>query len=66
MAKLEDYRMHAKECRTLADKVRTEHERQLLIRMAQEWTTLAKECEGHSPDFSHPTGQGAINGPDVV
>lgn len=69
MANLEDYRKHANECRTLADKVGTEYERQLLIRMAQDWTSLAKECERHSlnaPEFSHPTVHGAIKGPDVV
>jgi hypothetical protein len=66
MVKLDDYRKHANECRTLADKVRTEHERQLLIRMAQDWTSLAKECEGRPPEFFHPKGQAAMKGPDVV
>ena len=69
MAKLEEYREHARECRTLADTVRTAYERKLLIRMAQDWISLANECEGHSlngPEFCHRTDQGAVKGPDVV
>jgi hypothetical protein len=69
MTKVEEYRRHAQECRTLADKVGTEYERQLLIGMAQDWTSLAKGCEGHSlndPEFFRRIDQGAIKGPDVV
>ena len=45
----------------LADKLGVGYERQLLIKMAQDWTSLTNR-----PESSHPTGQGAIKGPDVV
>jgi len=61
MAKLEEYRKHAKECRMLAKKLGVGYGRQLLIKMAQDWISLANCAEP-----SHPTGQGAIKGPDVV
>ena len=69
MAKLEEYRKYARECRSLADTVRTEYERQLLIRMAQDWIILVRMCEGHLLNDSQSfrrTDQGAVKGPDVV
>ena len=69
MAKLEQYRKYARECQALADTVRTEYERKLLIRMAQDWIFLVRLCEGHSlndSEFFHRTDQGAVKGPDVV
>jgi hypothetical protein len=45
MKKVEDYRRHAKECRTLAKKARSDEERKQLLVMGDTWERLAIERE---------------------
>ena len=45
MRKIEDYRKHAEECRTMLARSRTEEERQMLLNMAATWESLAKDRE---------------------
>jgi hypothetical protein len=42
MRKIEDYRLHAEECRTMAGRARSEAERQMLLNMAMTWDSLAQ------------------------
>jgi hypothetical protein len=42
MQKVEDYRIHAEDCRTMASRARSPRERDLLLNMARTWDDLAK------------------------
>jgi hypothetical protein len=41
MQKVEDYRSHAEECRTMARRSRSPQERDMLLNMARTWDDLA-------------------------
>jgi hypothetical protein len=41
MQKVESYRKHAEECRTLAERARSSDEREMLLNMAKTWEGLA-------------------------
>jgi hypothetical protein len=41
MKKVEDYRSHAEECRTMARRARSAQERDMLINMARTWDDLS-------------------------
>jgi hypothetical protein len=41
MKKVEEYRSHAEECRTMARRARSARERDLLLNMARTWDDLA-------------------------
>jgi hypothetical protein len=41
MEKVESYRKHAEECRTLAERARSSDEREMLLNMANTWEGLA-------------------------
>jgi hypothetical protein len=41
MQKIEDYRGHAEECRTMARRARSPQEREMLLNMARTWDDLA-------------------------
>jgi hypothetical protein len=41
MEKIEAYRKHAEECRTLAERARSPDEREMLLNMAETWEVLA-------------------------
>jgi hypothetical protein len=41
MQRVEDYRNHAEECRTMARRARSPHERDMLLNMARTWDDLA-------------------------
>jgi hypothetical protein len=43
MRKVEDYRKHANECRTMARNTTNEDQRQGLLKMAETWESLAKD-----------------------
>ena len=45
MKKIEDYRLHAAECRVLARTALSEQERTQLLNMAETWESLARERE---------------------
>jgi hypothetical protein len=47
MKKVEDYRHHAAECRQMANRSRTPHERDMLTTMAKTWESLAADREAH-------------------
>jgi hypothetical protein len=40
-----DYRKYAEECRALAQKARTDQQREILLEMAQAWLQLAEEAD---------------------
>jgi hypothetical protein len=41
MQKVHDYRRHAEECRTLAQRARSQDEREMLLNMGKTWEDLA-------------------------
>jgi hypothetical protein len=41
MQKVEEYRIHAKDCRTMARRARSPRERDMLLNMARTWDDLA-------------------------
>jgi hypothetical protein len=43
MKKASEYLEHARECRGLAARAATDEQRQMLLKMAQTWATLAHE-----------------------
>jgi hypothetical protein len=43
MKKVEDYRQHAGECRSMANRSRSPEEREMLLNMARTWDSLATE-----------------------
>jgi hypothetical protein len=43
MKKVEEYHQHASECRELAKRSRSPEERQMLLRMAATWESLAAD-----------------------
>jgi hypothetical protein len=45
MQKVEDYRMHAAECREIAGRSRSPDDRDMLLNMAETWDTLASNRE---------------------
>jgi hypothetical protein len=45
MKKIEDYRMHAAECRAMAGRSRSPEEKAMLLNMANTWDTLASNRE---------------------
>jgi hypothetical protein len=45
--KVEEYREHASECRTMANRSRSAEEKAMLTTMANTWDSLAKEREAH-------------------
>jgi hypothetical protein len=47
MKKVEDYRAHAEECRSLADRARSDEEKAMLMNMAATWESLAVDREAH-------------------
>jgi hypothetical protein len=47
MKKIEDYRQHADECRSLANRSRSAEERDMLLNMAQTWDSLAVDRGTH-------------------
>jgi hypothetical protein len=46
MNKVSEYQLHAAECRALAGNAQTLDARDMLLRMAEAWETLAKDYEG--------------------
>jgi hypothetical protein len=47
MKKVEDYRQHASECRSLANRARSQEEREMLLKMAGTWDSLAADRMEH-------------------
>jgi hypothetical protein len=47
MKKVEDYRNHAVECRLMANRSRTQADRNMLLKMAETWLSLATHREAH-------------------
>jgi hypothetical protein len=47
MKKVEDYRQHADECRSLANRSRSPDERDMLLNMAGTWGLLAADRQAH-------------------
>jgi hypothetical protein len=47
MKKVEDYRQHAEECRSLAKRARSPEEREMLLKMAGTWDSLAADRLEH-------------------
>jgi hypothetical protein len=45
--KVEDYRQHADECRSMANRSRSPTERAMLLNMANTWDSLAVDREAH-------------------
>ena len=43
MNKVSDYRKHAEECRSMADRNPNEEHRKMLLNMAETWEMLAEE-----------------------
>jgi hypothetical protein len=41
MRKIEDYKVHAEECRELASRARNDSDRQMLLNMAATWEAMA-------------------------
>jgi len=44
MSKVSEYRQHARECRSLANTARFSRHREMLLKMATAWETLANDC----------------------
>ena len=47
MKKVEDYRAHAAECRSMADRARSPEDRAMLMNMAATWESLAFDRQAH-------------------
>jgi hypothetical protein len=47
MTKVEDYRAHAQECRSMGDRARSDKDRAMLMNMAATWESLAVDRETH-------------------
>jgi hypothetical protein len=47
MKKVEGYRQHANECRSMANRSRPPEERAMLLNMATTWDSLAVDREAH-------------------
>jgi hypothetical protein len=47
MKKVEDYRAHAAECRSMANRGRSPEEKAMLLNMAATWESLATDREAH-------------------
>jgi hypothetical protein len=47
MKKVEGYRQHAKECRSMANRSRSPEEKAMLLNMASTWYSLADDREAH-------------------
>jgi hypothetical protein len=47
MKKVEDYRAHADECRSMANRARMPDEKSMLMNMAATWESLAVDREAH-------------------
>jgi hypothetical protein len=47
MKKVENYRVHAADCRSMADRARSPEEKAMLLNMAATWESLAVDREAH-------------------
>jgi hypothetical protein len=47
MNKVEDYRAHADECRSMANRARSFEDKGLLMKMAATWELLAHDWQAH-------------------
>jgi hypothetical protein len=47
MKKVEDYRQHGAECRSMANRSRSPEEREMLLNMARTWDLLATDRVAH-------------------
>jgi hypothetical protein len=47
MKKVEDYRVHAADCRSMANRARSDDEKAMLMNMAATWESLAVNREAH-------------------
>jgi hypothetical protein len=58
MSKVSEYRQHAPECRSLANTARFSEHREMLLKIATAWETLANDCTKTAEGLSSKTRHG--------